>query len=223
MKLPSFILKHPVELVLIITSSITTATSYFLYVNKNSNFSNSDVLAANTHNTDITERKLSDSYFIDVSGAVLNPDLYEVTPGARLKDVIDLAGGLSSEADSFFVGRNFNMAKMLKDQEKIYIPFISDIVNGTFVEETRMLDYLNPVDNTAFSSTENLDNQIKNSEGLISINSATSEELDTLPGIGPTTAQKIIDNRPYSSVDELLSKKVVKSNVFGNIKEFITL
>ena len=223
MKLPNFIVKHPVELVLIITSSITTATSYFLYVNKNNISSNSDVLAADTYNSDITERKISDSYFIDVSGAVLNPDLYEVTPGARLKDVIDLAGGLSSEADSFFVGRNFNMAKMLKDQEKIYIPFISDTANGIFVEKARMLDYLNPVDNTAFPSTENLANKTKNSEGLISINSASSEELDTLPSIGPSTAQKIIDNRPYSSVDELLSKKVVKSNVFENIKEFIQL
>jgi competence protein ComEA len=59
--------------------------------------------------------------------------------------------------------------------------------------------------------------------GLISINSASSTELESLPGIGPVSAGKIIDNRPYGSMDELISKKAIGKSVFQKIKTLISL
>jgi competence protein ComEA len=57
------------------------------------------------------------------------------------------------------------------------------------------------------------------STGSVNINQATEEELDALPGVGPVTAQKIISNRPYQSVDDLVSKKAVGQSVFSKIKD----
>jgi len=64
---------------------------------------------------------------------------------------------------------------------------------------------------------------IKGITGLVSINSGTQAELEELPGIGPVTAGKIIDNRPYGSVQELLERKIVGKTTFEKIKDLITL
>lgn len=63
---------------------------------------------------------------------------------------------------------------------------------------------------------------ITSTTGLVNINSATEEELDTLPGVGPATAKKIIASRPYSSVDELLTQKAVTASVYQKIKDLIS-
>ena len=71
------------------------------------------------------------------------------------------------------------------------------------------------------TGTTSTTGSIANSQ--ININAASEQELDSLPGIGPIYAQKIINGRPYSSIDELLSKKIVGSKVFEEIKEKITV
>lgn len=159
--------------------------------------------------------------FIDLSGAVQKPDVYEVTPGARLKDVLVLAGGLSSEADRQFFSRNFNMARVLVDQEKIYIPSIWEVQQGLFQESTFVLDQINPkvINNQLSIQDQNQETE----EQKININIATVEELDTLPGVGKVTAKKIIDNRPYQSTEELLTKKAVGKSVYEKIKDLITI
>lgn len=86
-----------------------------------------------------------------------------------------------------------NLAAKIGDGQKIFVPSKDESIKG-----------------------------IKSTEGLISINSATEQELDTLPGIGSATAKKIIASRPYSSVDELLTKKAVSASVFAKIKDLIT-
>lgn len=150
--------------------------------------------------------------FVDIAGAVEKPDVYEVTIGARLKDVLVMAGGLSADADRQFFNRNFNLAKILSDQEKIYIPSTGEIQTGLFLENQRTLDYTSP-------TTPNIQNQ---TSSLININTASLEELDQLPGVGKVTAQKIIQNRPYQSVEELLTKKVLKKNLYEKIKDSLT-
>jgi len=173
-----------------------------------------------------TENQSPTTLSVEVSGAVVEQDVYEVSPGTRLKDMIDLAGGLSDEADKRYVARNYNLAKYVGDQEKIYIPYIWDIVNGTFVEQKRILEYLQPL---YLQSSQNNQSSLASTKPqtetvlTLSINTASLEELDTLPGIGPVTGQKIIENRPYISVDELLSKKVVNQSTYDKIKNNIDL
>lgn len=143
--------------------------------------------------------------FVDIQGAVENPDVYEVTMGARLKDVLVLANGLSVKADREYFTRTFNLAKKVVDQEKIYVPSEDEVGEGIVA-----------------LVSENVKQEGKNTH-LIGINSASTEELDSLPGIGVVTAKKIIDTRPYSSFEELLNKKVVSKSVFTKIKDLISL
>lgn len=161
---------------------------------------------------------------VDVSGAVYNPGLYEATSGARIGDLIEMAGGISYEADRYFVARNFNMARIVGDQDKIYIPFMFDIALGTFVEQKRVLEYLQPLGAVVTPISE-VKNEIDSSTQVftLSINEASAEELETLPGVGPVTAQKIIENRPYVQIEDLLNKKVMNQSTFDKIKINISL
>lgn len=202
--------KHPVELILIITSCIITV-SIFMFFPKTSTDVPSTVKTITNDNT-MAPDKSSQTYTIDISGAVAKPNVYKVPADSTISDVITIAGGFSKAADMEYIGRNFNLAKGIVNQEKIYIPTKADIEEGLFTPE--------------MVTIENIEKQIPDSieisEG-ISINSATTEELDTLPGIGPVTAQKIIDNRPYGSLEELLSKKAINNTNYEKIKDLIAL
>jgi len=140
--------------------------------------------------------QIASTVTVDVSGAVNKPGVYSLASNSRVNDAIIQAGGLSDQANHEVVSRTINFAKTLSDGEKIYIPYVGEN-----------------------SQTDVLASQT----GQTSINTASSKELEDLPGIGPVTAQKIIDGRPYSSVDNLLTKKVVGNSVFEKIKEQISL
>lgn len=165
------------------------------------------------------------SIYIDVSGAVYKPGVYEASAGARIGDLVEMAGGISYEADRYFVERNFNMARFVGDQDKIYIPFMFDIALGTFTEQKRVLEYLQPLSEDASEISEVPQTDANNSQSqfTLSLNEASAEELDTLTGIGPVTAQKIIENRPYITVEDLLNKKVVNQSTFDKIEPNISL
>ena len=148
---------------------------------------------------------------VDLEGAATKAGPYTLAKGSRLNDLLEKAGGLSEDADKDFFKKNFNRAEILEDQQKIYIPSTQEITSGDFTAQST----------TSFQSSPNSSTSDQNS--TIGINSASAAELDSLPGIGTTTAQKIIDSRPYSTIQELLEKKIVKSNVFDQIKDKLTL
>lgn len=133
---------------------------------------------------------------VDIEGAVLNPGVYNLSSDSRLKEAIVAAGGLSGDADRDWVSKNLNLAAKLVDGEKIYIPKVGEKTTGI---------------------TGNLPSK------QININKASIEELDRLSGVGIATAQKIINGRPYISIDDLLNDKIVGSKVFEKIKSKITV
>lgn len=151
--------------------------------------------------------------FVEVAGAVNKPDLYEASNMTRMKEIIHKAGGLSENADKDFFSRNFNLARIVTDQEKIYIPSVWEVANGYFNEDQKTINNI---------LSPNNQSQITNNQSLININTASLEELDTLPGVGKITGQKIIDSRPFKALEELTNKKVVNKSVFENIKNLIT-
>jgi len=140
--------------------------------------------------------------FIDLGGAVEKPGLYELPADSRINDLLARADGLSAKADREWVEKNLNLAQELSDGVKIYIPSEDETVG----EESGKV---------AGASASIV--------GKININTASTSELDTLWGIGEARAKAIITNRPYSSIDELLSKKVIPSNVFEKIKDEISV
>lgn len=152
---------------------------------------------------------------VDIAGSVVKPNIYTFTGTPRLKDVLEKAGGLSAEADSDFVARNFNLSRYLSDQEKIYIPSRTEISQRIFIEDQRTLQYLSPVmiGNTNSPSQQN----------LISINTATSSDLESLDGIGATLAKQIISHRPYKDISDLTKRSILKQAQFNKIKDAISL
>lgn len=144
------------------------------------------------------DSKVQTQIVVDVEGAVESPGVYHVNSESRVQDAVIAAGGLSAQADREWVEKNINLAAKLKDGVKIYIPPLRQ----GFVGQASTLGEM--------------------SSNLININTASQGELESLPGIGPVTAQKIIEGRQYGSIEDLLDKKIVKSSVFEKIKEKIS-
>jgi competence protein ComEA len=140
---------------------------------------------------------------VDVEGAVMKPGVYKFKENSRMQDALIAAGGMSDDADRAKVAKTINLASKILDGTKVYIPFVGD-------SET-----ISSSDGASETSATEGDTE------TININTASSEELDTLPGIGQATAAKIIDNRPYGSIQELLDKKVVGKSTFDKLKDKI--
>lgn len=135
---------------------------------------------------------------VDVEGAVINPGVYRLNSDGRILDALAAAGGLSEDADRNWVEKNINLAKKVTDGVKIYIPRVGEQV----LSETMT--------------------SIGTAGPVININTASATDLDSLPGVGAVTSQKIIDGRPYGQIEELLSKKIVGQATFEKIKDKIS-
>lgn len=149
---------------------------------------------------------VSKEIVVDVEGAVMKPGVYRLKRSAIIQDALIAAGGMSSDADREKVAKSMNLASKVIDGSKIYIPSVGEVSGLTSSPST-----------SSGSSTGD------SSSNLININSASENELDSLSGVGIVTTAKIIDNRPYSTVEELLSKKIVSRTVFEKIKDKISV
>lgn len=120
---------------------------------------------------------------VQAAGAVVRPGLYRLPPGTRVDDLVTAAGGLATDADA----DRINLAAPLTDGQKVYVPRIGEAV---------------PADagsgGSASAAPEPID-----------LNTATAAQLDALPGVGPSTAQAIVEYRSqhgrFRSVDDLLN------------------
>ncbi len=165
------------------------------------------VISSRTGAEELVIQKMGESFdsaqdtaiAVDVGGAVIKPGVYELKVGARINDALIAAGGLGEEADREWVEKNLNLAQKVTDGQKIYIPSQEE------------------------SNTNKVSPSFNKGETFVKINTASAAELDTLWGVGPATAQKIISGRPYSNIEDLLTKKIIKSNVYETIKDKISL
>lgn len=148
---------------------------------------------------------------VDVAGAVEVPGVYRLAKGARVNDALVAAGGLSAKADRVWVARYINLAQLVLDGIKIYIPSANESQSGN-VEFTQ--------GKKSIPGGEVAGSQIA---GKININTASVSELDRLWGIGEKRASDIMQNRPYATIDELLVKKVIPNNVFERIRDQISV
>ncbi len=150
-------------------------------------------------NTEITNQEIPKNYiYIDLKGEVLYPGVYKVEEDARLYEAVNMAGGFTIDADLNAV----NLSIKLHDEDVIYIPNVSD-------------NYLE-----IWSKEETVESS------KININIATISQLVTLPGIGESTAQKIIDYRnefgPFETIEDIKSVSGIGDATFEEIKDFIT-
>lgn len=139
-------------------------------------------------------------------GSVQTPGVYTLPAGSRLQDAIQAAGGLLPDANSGAI----NLAAVLVDGERIVIPVLYDVNSlssspGVTLGRSTTLEGL----------------------GLININTASQSELELLPGIGPITAQKIIEYRqaygPFSSIEAILDVPGIGDKTLAEIKDLISV
>ncbi len=156
---------------------------------------------------------------VDVEGAVVKPGLVTLLSGNRVEDAIVAAGGLRRDADEIFVAQNINRAMKLVDGMKLYIPSVGE-------DQTSYNPKLNgSIDETShnFSAVVAKPGASSQNGAFVSINMASKDDLDSLPGVGPVTAQKIIDNRPYASLDDLVTKKAIGPSLYAKLKNMLSL
>lgn len=152
-------------------------------------------IESEVENEDIEVNNDSDvEIFVHISGQVKFPGLISLTEGDRLFEAVEIAGGLSSEADI----DQINLAMILKDEDKIYIPRKGEIA-------------------TVYSN--------ENKSDIVNINTGTREELMTLPGIGEKTADSIIEYRStkrFEEIEDIMEVPGIGEGKFNQIKSKIT-
>lgn len=147
---------------------------------------------------------------VEVAGAVEKPGVYRFENGARVEDLLISSGGISADADRAWMEKIINRAARLSDGQKIYIKRYDE--HSSVLSDKNEGVYQN-------ISTD----QGRGDASMVNINAASAKELESLWGIGPVYAQNIIEQRPYSSVEELLTKGVIKKNVYERNKDLMVV
>lgn len=154
-------------------------------------------------NTEITETAedepdIDDKLIIHIAGEVVKPGIYEFKEGDRLNDAVEMAGGLTDCAET----DKINLALRLEDEMKITIPSIHDDVVGIVTTE----------------------DVVSESSNKTNINTATKDELMKLNGIGPKTAEKILEHREsekFTKIEDIMNINGIGEKMFEGIKDQI--
>lgn len=158
--------------------------------------------------------------YVDISGGVVKPGLYQLPDNSRIADLIKEAGGMSKYVDALWVAQQLNLSQKLKDADKIYIPLQTDR-EERYTSTKIDLICQNMTSSVVESSTDG-DSQ-SSSETKLNVNSASKAQLVDLPGIGEVTADKIIAGRPYTSLDDFYTKAAIGSSTQSKIESLITV
>jgi competence protein ComEA len=147
---------------------------------------------------------------VDVTGAVVNPGVYRLAAGSRIGDAVNAAGGFSPRVDAARVGVELNLAATLTDGAQLRVPSRDDEA---------------PVRPGADEGGSG-GSAGSGAGELINLNAATQAELESLPGIGPVTAGKIMESRagaPFRTVDELRDRGLVGEKTFEDLRALVTV
>ena len=152
-----------------------------------------------------------------VCGAVVDPGVYYLDNGSRIIDAVEAAGGFAENADKDYV----NLAYPIQDGLKLQIPTRDEIEKADTADSSSVPDYdYNKESMQTYGGADK-------GASLININTATAEELMTLPGIGKGIAGKIIDyraeNGKFTAIEDIMKVSGIKDKLFSKIKEHITV
>lgn len=179
---------------------------YILNINQSNlnNYEALEITNAEEENIEETEEKIK----VHIAGSVVTEGIVELEEGARVADAIEEAGGTTADANM----NQINLAYKLQDGQKIYIPNQNE-------EEYQIT--------TNMEGIQSANNTTSNETDVININTATQTELELLPGIGPSTATKIIDyreeNGKFENIEEIKNVPGIGEAKYENIKNKITV
>ncbi len=181
---------------------------FIIYIIMNSKIEeNTIIIEEDTKTTE--EEEPSAKIKVHIAGYVLNEGIIELEEGARIQDAIEAAGGLTEDADI----EKVNLAYKIEDGQKIYIP------NKQEAQEEDIIIVKNENGEGIISGEEQSEK--------VNINTANQTELETLPGIGPSTALKIIEyrelNGKFRDIEELKNVPGIGEAKFKNIENAVTI
>lgn len=190
-------------------------------INSNDNIEEGEESKKTYDNTIIEEKKI----FVYITGEVINPGVVILNEGSRIVDAINAAGGTTSNANVTKV----NLVFVLEDGMKVNIPNNSDLKDNSDFEyitlnsgDGRNDDYIKNE-----SDSESTKSSYSKSYDIVNINTATQTELETLPGIGPSLALKIInyrnENGKFSSIDEIKNVSGIGESKFEKLKKYVNI
>lgn len=185
------------NIIVIICCIIGVSLIIYMKISKNNDYENvlyEDIQTENIEEN-LEKEDIQETIKVHICGEVINPGLIEIEVGSRIADAIDFVGGTTDFADI----SKINLAYILSDGEKIYIPNIND---------------------EDFENQSSLSGNTK-----ININTATVEQLQTLDGIGQSTAETIIsyreENGKFTSIEDIKNVSGIGESKFEKIKEKI--
>ena len=191
------------KIVLIFVSIFIVCIAYYINTSqqKENIINSEDTVEENKINTE--EEKI----VVHISGAVNKEGVIEILSTARIKDAIEMAGGVKENADL----TNINLAQVLEDGVKIYIP----------IKEEQVLE-----EKTSKNvEVNNIKLEDSNKTNIVNINTANQTQLETLPGIGASTDLKIINyrkqNGKFNNIEDIKQVSGIGESKFNKIKNFI--
>ena len=217
-------------IVVIIGSMIIIAFLYYIYTKEEDNiiYTEENVtenIAEDLEESEENTKEEINKIIVHVSGAVNKEGIVELEENSRISDAINKAEGLKENADT----QNINLAFKLEDGMKIYIPTI-----GEKIEENEQNQNKNMIDETSkyvTSSSGVIQGELTNEQSeekqneKININTATQTELETLPGIGPSTSLKIVnyreENGKFKAIEDIKEVSGIGDAKYENIKDLI--
>lgn len=197
LKIKNFILKYKFHIILVIIF-ITSGISIYIQ-----DKDRKETLTINSSNISNKEGKIG----VYISGEIKKEGVYYLDKDARVANLIDIAGGLTENADI----SKINPAQKLNDSDKIIVPEKKDMGESSTIDE-------------GFNDESSQNESSINDK--ININTATKDELTTLNGIGEATANKIINyrkNNPFKEIEDIMNVPGIGEAKFNNIKEDICI
>lgn len=191
---------------------------------ENADFQDEDTIGTNQEQVNENTEKI----YVYVTGQVNIPGVVILNKGSRIADAINAAGGTTSKANT----TNINLVYILEDGMKVNVPSNDDLKKDSNFEYITKdsgegAGDANNLNTDSNSSGTSSNTKRERTSSIVNINTATQTELETLPGIGPSTALKIInyrkENGKFSSIEDLKNVNGIGDNKFEALKKYITV
>lgn len=224
-------IKNNIKIIITVLIIIISIVAGIIYETKNKTIEN-EPIEFNTsleENTNTEEKKLK----IDIKGEIKKPGVYELKEIDRVSDAIKASGGLTENADTTLI----NLSKTLKDEMVIIIYNKNEIekLRQELKETKKIIEYIekdctcpDTINEACIKEApKQTQNKSEAKEGKISLNTATLEELETLPGVGESKAKQIIkyreENNGFKTIEEIKEISGIGESTFEKFKEYISI
>lgn len=213
------------KIIIIISIIMVIGIGYYVYSKENSKNEISDLQIEESNIENKESIKEKNKIKVHISGAIKNEGVIELNENSRIIDAIEQTGGLTEQAYT----QNINLAEVLEDGSKIYIPTKEEIENQEkqkLVEQSKK-DVVDLKNTIQVNSKDNSQNYKKTNQKTkkVNINTATQEELNSLPGVGESTANKILNYRKekgkFKTKEDIKNVSGIGESKFNKIKDLI--